>query len=250
MSVKIGIALGGGGARGLAHAGVLKVLDEERIPIHCIAGASVGAVVGAMYAQNPDADLMIERFKRSFDGGLYDQLGLKYLRNNAKEGSFLHQASRNIKRRIVINLAQRRSALLKERRLLGVLAELIDEGTIEGTKIPLAIIATSLHTGDDRVFQSGDIVTAVSASSSIPGFMAPVKLGEDLLTDGGAGCPVHPNLGESVGADDLQEAGRGVDAQALHPLGVENFLAGLAVAAVVVRHRRQGGEGGDESYRE
>jgi len=53
MSVKVGIALGGGGARGLAHVGVLKVFAEEGISIHCITGASVGAVVGAMYAQNP-----------------------------------------------------------------------------------------------------------------------------------------------------------------------------------------------------
>lgn len=200
MSVKIGIALGGGGARGLAHAGVLKVFAEEGIPIHCIAGASVGAVVGAMYAQNPDPDSMIERFKKSFEGGLYDQLGLKYLRNDAREGSFLHQASRNIKRRIVINLAQTRSALLKELRLLGVLSELIDEGNIEDTKIPLTIIATSLHTGDNIIFKSGDIVAAVAASSSIPGFLAPANLGEDLLTDGGASCPVPVQFLSEMGA--------------------------------------------------
>ena len=63
MQPKIGIALGGGGARGLAHAGILRVLEEEKIPIHCISGASVGAVVGAMYAQNPNAESVIERFK-------------------------------------------------------------------------------------------------------------------------------------------------------------------------------------------
>ena len=60
MTVKIGIALGGGGARGLAHVGILKVLEEEGIPIHCITGASIGAVVGAMYAQNPNINSLIE----------------------------------------------------------------------------------------------------------------------------------------------------------------------------------------------
>ncbi|MBW1850995.1 MAG: patatin-like phospholipase family protein [Deltaproteobacteria bacterium] len=191
MSVKIGIALGGGGARGLAHVGVLKVLEGEGIPIHCITGASIGAVVGAMYAQNPNVDSIIERFKQSLDASFYDQLGLKHLRTNyAQEGSFLHQASRSIKRRIVINLAQNRNALLKEIRLEKVLSRLIDEGNVEDTKIPLAIVATSLNTGDDIVFKTGDITTAIAASSAIPGFLPPVCLNDDLLTDGGASCPV------------------------------------------------------------
>jgi NTE family protein len=202
MSVKIGIALGGGGARGLAHAGILKVLEEEKIPIHCISGASVGSVVGAMYAQNPNADAMIERFKIFFDEGFYDQLGLKYLRQNeAREGSFLHQASRSIKSRIVINLAQSRRALLKELRLSKILSGLIDEGNIEDTKIPLAIVATSLLTGDNVVFKTGDITQATAASSSIPGFLSPVDLGHDLVTDGGASCPVPVQFLHEMGAD-------------------------------------------------
>lgn len=202
MSVKIGIALGGGGARGLAHMGILRVLEKEGIPIHCITGASVGAVVGAMYAQNPDTDSMIERFRRSFEQGLFDQLGLKYLReSNTSEGSFLHQASRSIKRRIIINLAQTRKALLKEVRLLRALSQLIDEGNIEDTKIPLAIVATSLRTGGDIVFRTGDIATAVAASSSVPGFLPPVDLEGDLLTDGAASCPVPVKFLSEMGAD-------------------------------------------------
>jgi len=191
MPPKIGIALGGGGARGLAHAGILKVLEEEDIPIYCISGASVGAVVGAMYAQNPDIDTLIERFKATLDESFFNQLGLKHLRTKyAQEGSFLHQASRSIKRRIVINLAQNRMALLKELRLSNVLARLIDKGNIEDTKIPLAIVSTSLHTGEDIVFRSGEIIDAIAASSAIPGFLPPILTDDDLLTDGGAGCPV------------------------------------------------------------
>jgi NTE family protein len=202
MPPKIGIALGGGGARGLAHAGILKVLEEEDIPIYCISGASVGAVVGAMYAQNPDADTMIERFKATLDESFYNQLGLKHLRaNDAQEGSFLHQASRSIKRRIIINLAQSRTALLKELRLSSVLSRLIDKGNIEDTKIPLAIVSTSLHTGEDIVFRSGEIINAIAASSAIPGFLPPILTDDDLLTDGGAGCPVPVPPLHEMGAD-------------------------------------------------
>jgi len=191
MSVKIGIALGGGGARGLAHAGVLKVLEEEGIPLHYITGTSIGAVVGAAYAQNPQTDFLIERFEQSLDEAFYSQLGLGYLKtNDCQEGSFLHQTTENIKRRIAINLAQSRTGLLKEVRLKKILVRLIDQGRIEDTKIPLGVIATSLHTGDDIVFKSGDIIDAVAASSSIPGFFCPVCLSGDLITDGGVSCPV------------------------------------------------------------
>jgi NTE family protein len=191
MSVKIGIALGGGGARGLAHAGVLKVLEEEGIPLHYITGTSIGAVVGAAYAQNPKADFLIERFEQSLDEAFYSQLGLSYLKtNDCQEGSFLHQTTENIKRRIAINLAQSRTGLLKEIRLKKILVRLIDQGHIEDTKIPLGVVATSLHTGDDIVFKSGDIIDAVAASSSIPGFLCPVCLSGDLITDGGVSCPV------------------------------------------------------------
>ena len=202
MSIKIGIALGGGGARGLAHAGILKILEQEGIRIHCISGASVGSIVGAMYAQNPDAAAMIERFKTTLDEGFYRQLGLKHLRTNfAQEGSFLLQASQNIKRRIIINLAQSRTALLKEFRLSKVLPRLVDEGDINDTKIPLAIVATSLHTGEDIVFRKGDILNAIAASSAIPGFLPPIPYHDDLLTDGGASSPVPVHLLRDMGAD-------------------------------------------------
>jgi len=202
MRPKIGIALGGGGARGLAHVGILKVLEEEGLPIHCISGASVGAVVGAMYAQNPDSNALVERFKTTLDENFFSQMGLKHLRSNyAQEGSFLHQASHCIKRRIVINLAQSRMALLKEVRLSKVLSRLVDEGDIEDTKIPLAVVATNLQTGEDIVFRTGGIINALAASSAIPGFLPPILHDDGMLTDGGTSCPVPVDVLYELGAD-------------------------------------------------
>ncbi len=202
MRPKVGIALGGGGARGLAHVGILKVLEEEGIPIHYISGASVGSVVGAMYAQNPDANALVERFKTTLDESFFNQMGLKHLRANyAQEGSFLHQASHSIKRRIVINIAQSRVALLKEIRLSNVLSRLVDEGNIEDTKLPLAIVATNLQTGEDIVFRTGAITNALVASSAIPGFLPPVLHNDEMLTDGGTSCPVPVDLLYKMGAE-------------------------------------------------
>ena len=223
MSVKIGIALGGGGARGLSHIGVLKALEEEHIPINYITGTSIGAVVGAIYAQNPSTDFLMERFKKILADEFNGQLGLNYLKtNSARNGSFLHHAAQKIKKRIVINLAQSRKALLKEVRLKNVLCKLIDEGMIEEAKIPLAIVATSLHTGVDVVFKKGDIITAVVASCSVPGFLSPVSLNDDLLTDGGVSCPVPVEFLREMGAD--ISIGVEIGMREYHPLESVNII--------------------------
>jgi len=202
MGVKLGIALGGGGARGLAHLGVLKVLEEEGIPVHCIAGCSVGAVVGAAYAQHPGADILVERFKASLDESFFSHLGLAYLNSDCSEsGSFLHQAARRVRRRLVINLAQSREAILKEGRLREVLSRLIDAGRIEETRLSLAVVATSLDSGREVVFRKGDVIDAVAASSAVPAFLSPVRLEGDLLTDGAVACPVPVRCLASMGAD-------------------------------------------------
>ncbi|RLC32244.1 MAG: hypothetical protein DRH37_01085 [Deltaproteobacteria bacterium] len=202
MPPRIGIALGGGGARGLAHVGILKVFEEENIPIHCISGSSIGAVVGAMYAQRPDAKALIQRFKTTLDEDYYKQLGFDYLRKNGKnDGSFLGHATQSIKRRIVINLAQNRNALLKEARLLEVLSRLIDPGHIEDTEIPLTVVSTSLVSGNHVVYGTGEIIPAVAASCSIPGFFPPLERDGDLLTDGGISCPVPVQFLPGMGAN-------------------------------------------------
>jgi NTE family protein len=239
MAVKIGIALGGGGARGVAHFGVLKVLEQEGIPIDSISGTSIGALVGAMYAQNPNADFLIERFKQSLDEAFYDKLGIRYLKTNgARDVSFFHQATQNIKRRIVLNIAQSRRALIKEVRLRDVLLKFIEKGNIEQTKIPLSIVATSLHTGDDIVFRSGDIINAVAASCSIPGFLSPVYEKDDLLTDGGVSCPVPVKFLADMGADIT--IGVEISMRKYHPLENVNVIDIIARADMITSRNLAG----------
>ncbi|MBW1801696.1 MAG: patatin-like phospholipase family protein [Deltaproteobacteria bacterium] len=225
--LKIGIALGGGGARGLAHLGVIKVLEEEAVPIHGITGVSIGAIVGAMYAQKPNADHLIKRIKESLNQELYNKLRLNYLKTNgASNGSFLHQATQNIKRRIVLNMAQNRKSLLKEVCLRDILTDFLDEGNIEGTKIPLGIVATSLHTGEDVIFRKGDIITAVVASASMPGFFCPACLNDDILTDGAVSCPVPVKPLHEMGSD--VAIGVEVCTRAFHPMEALNVVEIIA----------------------
>jgi len=150
---KIGLALGGGFARGLAHIGVLKVLEEEKIPIDFIAGTSVGSVIGAAYASGISAKELEEiaalvRFK-DFSRWTFSRFGLF---SNDKMSVFLRKILRC--------------------------------KTFEELRIPLAIAATDVVTGEPAVFTSGDLVDPARASCAYPGMFQPVKIGDRLLVDG------------------------------------------------------------------
>lgn len=202
MKKKVGLALGGGGARGLAHVGVLKVLEEEQIPVDYIAGTSMGAIIGAMYAQNPSADALINRLKSFFGSRDYDSLGLKYIvPKNDQNPSFLSQLAQVVAKRIIVNIAQSRTGIIKTNRLSEAISILINKGNIEDTRIPFVCAATDLNSGQTVMFEEGNIQEAVTISSSIPGFISPHEWDGKLLTDGGVTAPVPVEEARRMGAD-------------------------------------------------
>jgi len=202
MKPKVGLALGGGGARGIAHLGVLRVLEEEGIPIHFITGTSMGAVIGAMYAQNPNALEVMHRLGGYLKGNDYESLGLKYIvPQNGNTPSVLAQFMKTIAKRIVINYATSRTGLVKSDRLSNAIAVLIDEMDIRNTKIPFVAVATDLNSGETVLFQEGSLRSAVRMSSSIPGYISPEELDGKLITDGGVSAPVPVEIARKLGAD-------------------------------------------------
>jgi NTE family protein len=149
----IGLALGGGFARGVAHIGVLKVLEEEDIPISFIAGTSVGALIGAAYC-----------------GGVT----VAELEQIAIRVRFKHFASWTLSR----------YGFASNERMIGFLSSILKVQTFEELRIPLAITATDFSTGDAVVFNSGPLVDPVRASCAYPGMFLPVKIRGRLLVDG------------------------------------------------------------------
>jgi len=178
-----------------------------------------------------DVEVMIEKFKQALNEGSFDKLGLEYLTTSAKEGSFLQQVSKSVKKRIVINLAQNRQALLKSQRLSNMLEALVDAGNLEDAIIPLAVVATDLTTGEDTVFRQGDIFTALAASSAIPGFLTPVSLNNNFLIDGGAGCPVPVKILPEMGANIT--IGVDISIRKFHPLNSPNIIETISRAEMI-----------------
>lgn len=198
---KVGLALGGGGARGLSHVGVLKILEKEHIPIDIITGTSAGSVVGAMYAQHPSIQQLEDKLRQFLNGKEYKQTGMEYVVKKPHNENLLAQLAENIKERIVINIAYSRKSIVGNKRLKIALNALIEQANIEDTKIKFGVATSDLVSGRGVLFTKGDIITAVLASSSIPGFLPPVEVEDRKLLDGVIVNPVPVQPAFDLGAD-------------------------------------------------
>jgi NTE family protein len=166
----IGIALGSGGARGLAHIGVLTELETHNIPLHFVAGSSIGALVGSLYCVG-HTPKQIKQFSRHFP--------LKYW----------------------IDYTVPKMGFIAGDKLKEVVRLLTKGKMIEETSIPLAIVATNLEKGVRKVFDRGPIAEAVRASVSIPGIFVPEKIDGEYYVDGGVVDRVPVSVVKEMGAD-------------------------------------------------
>ncbi|OPX34571.1 hypothetical protein B1H10_03350 [candidate division KSB1 bacterium 4484_188] len=202
--MKTALVLGGGGARGLAHLGVLKALENEGIRPDLIVGCSIGAIIGGMYAQNPDIKQVQERVRLFFESEHYQDLNINVLerhRNGTENKDFIQQIARNTIRRVMLNLVVSRLSIMKAEKIDKVIDFLIDEGNIEDTKIPFACNATDLSSGQPVLFREGNIRLAIKASSTIPGYLPPVKNDSQLLVDGAVTFTLPVKFAKMLGAD-------------------------------------------------
>lgn len=185
---RVGLVLSGGGARGAAHVGVLKVLDEMRIPIDAIAGTSMGAVVGGLYASGmPIAD--IEKLLRSVnwedafkDRPPREELGF---RRKQDDREFLVRYALGVTDKGFVLPRGLVQGQKLEQVLRGASLPVAGVQSFDRLPIPFRAVATDLETGEAVVMDSGDLVTAMRASMSAPGVFAPVERDGKLLVDGG-----------------------------------------------------------------
>lgn len=166
----IGIALGGGFARGFAHLGVLQVLEQNRIPISCIAGTSVGSILGAAYASGAPLARIIA-------------------------------TCRTLKFRDIGRWSVSRLGLASNHRLGDLIERVFDSQNFDDLRIPLAVVATDLNTGEPVVLTHGNLVDAIRASCAFPGLFEPVNIGTRCLADGGLVAPVPTVATRSLGAE-------------------------------------------------
>ncbi|MDD5686422.1 MAG: patatin-like phospholipase family protein [Elusimicrobia bacterium] len=170
---KIGIALGGGAVRGLAHIGILKVLEMNQIPVSFIAGTSMGAIVGGLYAAG------ISSFE-------LEEIALN-LRKGRTWELFLPSLSH--------------SGFISGEHITKYLKTLISDIDISELNIPFRVVATDFLTGTKYIFEKGSLLDAIKASSSVPVVFTPAVIGDRILIDGGLSVPLPTSVVRDMGAD-------------------------------------------------
>ncbi len=203
---RIGLVLSGGGARGAAHIGVLKVLEENRIPVDAIAGTSMGAVVGGLYASGLSA-ADIEKVMTSVDwqDAFRDRPARKDLnfRRKLEDQNYLVKFPLGVKGRrfrLPRGLVQGQKLTQILRGLTLPVAQIQD---FDQLGIPFRAIATDIVTGDRVVIDHGDLTTAMRASLSAPGVFAPVESEGRMLVDGGLSSNLPVDVAREMGVDVL-----------------------------------------------
>jgi NTE family protein len=226
---KIGLALGGGAARGFAHVGVIAALEEAGIKVDLVTGTSAGSLVGAIYASGKNAAQLQEVALKMEEAEITDWT-LPFFNRGILRGEAL---SNYINRQVNNKL-------------------------IESLPIPLGIVATDLRSGQGVLFRQGDTGQAVRASSSVPSVFNPVKIGDREYVDGGLVAPVPVRFAKQMGAElviavDISAAPEGNTADGTVAVLLQTFaIMGKSIneyalqgADLVIRPELVGVKGGD-----
>ncbi len=190
------LALGGGAARGLAHLGILKVLEEHMIPIAGICGTSMGAMVGASYALGPDAEHVIHDFIEYIRSTHYTRARYAFMRaaqkrqKETRKNNFIQLLEHGI----LLGRSMTTGSILSFENFCAEVNAFVPNRTFKDTKIPFFAIAVDLLERKEIVFDRGLLRSAVLASSAIPGAFPPVRCGSTIYVDGGwmNKVPVNP----------------------------------------------------------
>ncbi len=221
---RFGLALGGGGARGFAHIGVLQRLEDLGVHLDVITGTSMGALVAAAYIKTGSAAAALEELNQLVESKAFKKLGMHLINVKGRGGeSFWHQVSSAIQDRIIINLAHSKLGLVQEDRIIEAMELIITEDKWTDSGTALGIVATDLYHGDDVYFTEGALLPAVMASIAIPGFLPPVQIAGKTLVDGGVSQQVPIRLAREMGADFVLAVDVGQDVEPLSDM--DNAMA-------------------------
>lgn len=230
---KVGLVLGGGGARGAAHIGVLEVLERLRVPVDCVAGTSMGALVAGAWAAGLSPQQMGEELARADWADMFqdnpDYAELNH-RNKRLSQRFLPGSETGLKAGSAVTppgVVSAQKIKLFFNRLVRADA---GERRLEELPLPVSIVATDIGTGERVVLREGSLTTAMRASMSVPGLMAPLEAGGRKLVDGGLvdNLPVR-EVRERCGAEAVIAVNVGSA-----PLAPEQVRGLLTVSAQVI----------------
>lgn len=200
---KVGIALGGGAARGLAHIGVLEAFTNMNIKFDVIVGTSIGALIGGLYALLEDIDELTKKAYSLIESEEFKIAKLSFLKakQNSNDLNLLYNFSTLIQKGMFYTSSVTRRSFIPEEDIKEVIDSLFPDIKIEETKIKFAAVATDITTGKPITLSKGSLRKAIQASTAIPGIFPPVVIDNRELVDGGLVSMVPVLQTFSLGAD-------------------------------------------------
>jgi NTE family protein len=236
--LKVGLALGGGAARGLAHLGVLKVLEAHRIPIDLIVGTSVGALVGGVYATTRNAAATEKRFREFIFSKAFKRARFDFLKESreARRG-VMSRVVTLFKKGIFYSFSMAKTSWVSAEYFEHNINALLDDVSIDETLIPFRAVSADMLSGTPVVLSTGRLRRAVSASSAVPGLLPPVNVDGRLLIDGGwvAQVPVVPALNQGAELVIAVDVSRELEPLAEQGSGLNIMVRAAAIRAEALR---------------
>ena len=224
LQLRVGLALGGGAARGMAHLGVLRVLQEANVPIDVIVGTSMGAILGGAWAAERDVDTLEQRVREVLTSEQFRKNKLNFLKETKKErGGLLFSVANLVRKGIFYGVSTMRPSFLSAEEFADSMAAVIPEMNIEHLPISFGAVTLDINSAEEVVLTRGDLRRAAKASSAIPGILPPVTINGRQLIDGGwvdkvpvlpafkMGADVVIAVDISAGVSESKKLARGVD---------------------------------------
>ena len=185
----LGVALGGGGARGAAHIGVLQEIKEAGIKVDIVSGVSAGSVIAAMYAFSEDPFWIEDKFRKLWSKSDFISKN-KMASNSDKSISFAESFKKKILDHYTAIHNLHKNSLVDTLELEEAIKTLLPITNFSELKIPLKVVATNLNNGEDVVYERGDLIGPLVQSCSIPGIFSPIIERNKVISDGGVGMPI------------------------------------------------------------
>lgn len=198
--MKTAIALGGGGARALAHIGVLKVLEENNIKFDYITGTSMGSIIGALYSIGQSPEVIEKTLKHYIFNILFSKMNIQKMQDESQAtstGSLIRKARRFVK----YGSQEGGNAFLSTSVLEDMVNTVVPDIDIADTHIPFACVATDITNGREKIFTKGPLRKIILASASIPGVFPPVNIDDVWYTDGAHVNVTPVSVAKMLGAD-------------------------------------------------
>ena len=199
---RIGLALGGGGARGFAHIGVIRMLEQEKIPIDIIVGTSSGALLGGAYASGTTPEEMERKIDEYLNSEEYQSSAIRTIeKTHDGDQSRTQKVQGFLQNKFLLLQAMFKPGILSVEEFQSMIDFFIPDILIQDTLIPFRTVTTDLISGEQIIACKGPLREAVMESSAVPGAIEPRKKGRMLLSDGGIISLVPVNATRKEGAD-------------------------------------------------